>query len=276
VTALLDVGANVGWPDLDAAAAARAARTGAGRVAELVEWLAGIQGRFPPEPPRRPRCVVLGSASDGVTELAARYGVGLRTLDLASDAADAFAQGSELADREIDEGADLIVLAAQDGTAAPAVLASVLTGAEPVALLPRGAAAVDSEAWIAAARQLRDRRRAVAQLRSRPDELLGALASPEVAAAAGFSLRAAVRRTGLVLDGGAALAAALLCIDSQPRAREWWQLADTSADPAYARVAAQLERTPLLDLGAGSGDGSAGLLALEVLRAVAAMGVVDG
>jgi nicotinate-nucleotide--dimethylbenzimidazole phosphoribosyltransferase len=96
-----------------------------------------------------------------------------------------------------------------------------------------------------------------------------------IAAAAGFGLRAAVRRTGVVLDGAATLAAGLLCVDSQPRCREWWQLADTSTDPAHERVAALLERRPLLDLGAGDGDGSAGLLALELLRAVAATGVVD-
>ena len=276
MTALLDVGARVGWPDLDAAAAARAAQTRAGRRAELVEWLAGVQGHFPPKPFRRARCVILGSASAAVTELASRHDVGIRNLELLPDAAEGFEQGSQLADREIDEGADVLVLAGQDTTSQAAVLASLLTGAEPVSLLPRGADAVDTERWISSARELRDRRRSVAHLRSRPDQLLSALADPVVAAAAGFSLRAAVRRTGVVLDGGAVLAAGLLCFDSQPRAREWWQLADTSPDPAQARVAAQLDRTPLLDLGAGDGDGSAGLLALEVLRAVAATGVADG
>jgi nicotinate-nucleotide--dimethylbenzimidazole phosphoribosyltransferase len=276
VTALLEVGTGVGWPDIDAAAAARRAPMRPGRFAELVEWLAGTQGRYPPQTPRRVRGVLLGPISGPVAELAERYGVGLRSCDLDAHTTKAFAQGVDAADREIDEGADLVVLAGHDDTSAPAVLISLLADTEPVALLPRGADAVDTERWVAAAEQLRDGRRRVADLRSRPDELLVALGSAVVAAAAGFALRAAARRTAAVLDGDAALAAALLCIDSQPRAREWWQLADTSADRALARVADRLERAPLLDLGAANGDGTAGVLAAELLRSAVVAGAVDG
>jgi len=207
VTALLEVGAGVGWPDIDAAAVARRTPTRPGRFAELVEWLAGVQGRFPPERPDRVRAFVLGPLGRPVAELAERYDVGLRSGDLDADATKAFAQGVDAADREIDEGADLLVLAARDDTSAPNVLISVLTDAEPVALLPRGAEAVDSERWVAAAEELRDGRREVAELRSRPDELLAALGSPLIAASAGFALRAAARRTAVVLDGNAVLAA---------------------------------------------------------------------
>jgi nicotinate-nucleotide--dimethylbenzimidazole phosphoribosyltransferase len=167
------------------------------------------------------------------------------------------------------------VLGGQDDTPAPAALVSVLTGAEPVALLPRGADATDTERWIADAARLRDLRRCIVQLRPRPDELLAELGSPVVAAAAGFALRAAGRRTPLVLDGTPALAAGLLCADTQPRAREWWQVADTSSDRAHARAVEQLELQPLLDLRAGTGDGSAGLLAVAVLRAAVIAGGAD-
>ena len=247
-----------------------------GRFGELVEWLASMQARFPPEPPRRVRGVLLGAITAPVAEFAERHDVGLRSCDLDADPTKAFAQGVDAADREIDEGADLLVLAGQDATSAPAVLVSVLNDAEPVALLPRGAEAVDTEQWVAAAEELRDGRREVIGLRSRPDELLAALGSPVIAAAAGLALRAAARRTAVVLDGQAVLAAALLCVDSQPRAREWWQLADTSAGRQAARVEQRLERTPLLDLRSGNGDGMAGLLAVEVLRAAVLTGVVDG
>ena len=276
MTALLEVGTGVGWPDSDAAAEARRMPTRSGRFTELVEWLASVQGQFPPERARRVRGLLLGPITEPVAELAEQHGVGLRSCDLETDATKAFAQGVDAADREIDEGADLLVLAGRDDTSAPAVLISVLTDAEPVALLPRGADAIDTERWVAAAEELRDGRRELVDLRSRPDELLAALRSPVIAAAAGVALRAAARRTAVVLDGHAALAAALLCVDSQPRAREWWQLADTSADPLAARVADRLERAPLLDLRAGNGDGTAGLLAVDVLRAVVVTGVVDG
>jgi hypothetical protein len=192
VTALLEVGTGVGWPDIDAAAEARRMPTRTGRFAELVEWSASVQGRYPPEQPRRVRGLLLGPITEPIAELAERHDVGLRSCDLDTDLTNAFAQGVDVADREIDEGADLLVLAGRDPTSAPIVLISVLTDAEPVALLPRGADAIDTERWVAAAEELRDGRRVVVNLRSRPDELLAALGSPAVAAAAGVALRAAV------------------------------------------------------------------------------------
>jgi nicotinate-nucleotide--dimethylbenzimidazole phosphoribosyltransferase len=276
VTALLEVGADVGWPDADASATARLAPTRSRRLAEIVEWLAATQGRFPPQRPQRVRCVLLGPAGAAAAELASGYDIGVRSLELDGDPHTAFAQGLEAADREIDEGADLLVLAGRDETSAPGALTSLLSDTEPVALLPRGANALDTEQWVAAAEELRDSRREIAALRGRPDDLVAGTGSPVIAAAAGFALRAAARRTGVLLDGAAVLAAALLCIDSQPLAREWWQLADTAADPVHIVIAAQLELQPLLDLGLTTGDGVAGLLAVEVVRAVAEAGVTDG
>jgi NaMN:DMB phosphoribosyltransferase len=272
VTALLEVGAGVGRSDAEAATAARAsAGPRPGRLAELAEWLASTQGHYPPTEPKRVRCVVVGDIADGVPELAASLDVGLVPLD--APTTDAFATGTAAADAEIDGGADLLVLAGQDDTTTSAVVTSLLTGAEPVALLPRGAAAVDTEAWIARAEQIRDARRRATALRTRPDELLAAFDSPPLAAAAGFALRAAARRTGLVLDGTLTVAAALLGADVQLRALDWWQVADTSSDRAHARAVEQLALRPLLTLGTSLGDGTAGLLAVTVLRAAVTMGV---
>jgi NaMN:DMB phosphoribosyltransferase len=276
VTALLEAGAGVGWPDYDAAAEARRSMTRPGRFADIVEWLSGAQGRFPPERPRRVRGVLLNPVTGPVAELAAAREIGLRHLEPEADIAKAFAQGVEAADREVDEGGDLLLLAGHDDTCAARVLISVLTDVEPVALLPRGADAVDTERWIATAEELRDGRRDVAHLRSRPDELLARLGSPTISAAAGFAVRSAARQTPVVLDGDAVLAAALLCFDSHPRARDWWQLADTSIDRAPARVADKLDRIPLLDLQSGNGDGTAGLLAIDVLCAAVITAGIDG
>jgi Phosphoribosyltransferase len=266
VTALLDLGADVEWTDTEAAETARHhARPGAGRTGDLVEWLAATQGRFPPTAFKRVRCVVIGAVSDPVAELAASLGVGVRPLDPTGG----FAAGASAADDEVDEGADLIVLAAHDDTAAPAVAVSVLTGAEPVALLPRGADAVDTAAWIERAVELRDTRLRTEVLRFRPDNLIEALNSPAFAATTAFAMRAAGRRTPVVLDGSVAVAAALLAYETQARAGRWWQVADTSSDPVHTRAVERLGRRPLLDLGTSTGDGSAGLLALTVLRGAA-------
>lgn len=271
MTALLELGAGVGRPDAEAAGAARAnAGLRAGRFDELVEWLAGTQGRYPPIGPKRARCVVLGSTADGLPDLAATLDVGI--VPLVPPEADAFSAGVAAADAEIDAGADLLVLAARDDNTTPAVLVSLLTGAEPVALLPRGADTVDTESWIARAGAIRDARRGLTALRTRPDELLGALGSPQLAMAAGFVMRAAARRTGVIVDGTPAVAAGLLCIDVQPKAREWWQVADTGADRAHARAVEQLGLRPILALGTGRGDGAAGLLAVAILRAAVTIG----
>jgi NaMN:DMB phosphoribosyltransferase len=273
VTALLELGTGVGRPDAEAASAARAgAGSRTGRLAELLEWLAGTQGRCPPIGPKRPRCVVLGAPSGGLPDLAASLDVGL--VSLVPPTADAFAAGVAAADAEIEAGADLLALVVPDdkATTTAAVLVSLLTGAEPVALLPRGADALDTDRWIGRAAAIRDARRRLAAMRTRPDELLAAIDSPLLSMAAALVMRAAARRTAVVVDGTAAVAAALLCADVQLRARDWVQVADTNADRVHARAVEQLALRPLLALGTGRGDGTAGVLAVAILRAAVTMG----
>jgi nicotinate-nucleotide--dimethylbenzimidazole phosphoribosyltransferase len=276
VTALLELGAEVGWVDAEAAGAAREhVDPRAGRLGELVEWVAATQGQFPTRALRRIRCVIVGTVSAPVLDLASGLGIGTRALTPPTDTAAAFRAGAELADAEIESGADLLVLAAPDDTPAAATLVGLLTDTEPVALLPRGVAALDSAAWIARAAALRDARREAQRVRTRPDELLKTVGSTAIAAAAGVALRAAARRTPVVLDGTATLAGALLCLDIQPRASQWWRLADTSPDRVFRRAVERVELRPLLDLGTDLADGTAGLLAAGLLRAALAMGRRD-
>ncbi|HKC27658.1 MAG TPA: hypothetical protein VKB75_06565, partial [Jatrophihabitans sp.] len=99
MTALLELGAGVGWPDAEAAGAARSHAQGQhGRLAYLGEWLAGTQGRFPPRPPRRARCIVLGDLSIELsvrtTELASMLEIGVRGEQVPSSPDDAFALGT--------------------------------------------------------------------------------------------------------------------------------------------------------------------------------------
>ena len=115
------------------------------------------------------------------------------------------------------------------------------------------------------------RRRRVAALRRQPDELLAAIANAALAVAVGFVLRAVGRRTPLVLDGLVAVAAALLSQDTDARAAQWWQVADTSPDPTHVRALEELGGRPLLDLHTRGGDGTAGLLAIPLLGAAAVL-----
>ncbi len=269
MTALLELGAEIEPGDAAAAAAARAQPAGPGRLGDLMAWLAATQGQFPPRRPDRARCLLVGPLDDRVAELATDSDVGLRAPDLPEDAVAAFAAGTSWVDDEVEAGADLLVVAAADHSLAATIVVAVCAGTEPVALLPRGADAVDTGAWVRRAVELRDARRRISALRSRPDELLSALGSPALAATVGVVLQSAVRRTPIVLDGTAALAAALLCLDLQTRAADWWQIADSSDDVAHDRAVATLDRRPILDLGAATGAGLAGILAVAVLRAAA-------
>ncbi|MDT7580049.1 MAG: nicotinate-nucleotide--dimethylbenzimidazole phosphoribosyltransferase [Pseudonocardiales bacterium] len=269
-TDLLTLGEGVEWSSFEAAAAAHeAVDPRYGRLGDLVEWLAGAQGAADPRSPTRPRCVVFGTAGEAARALAATLDVGLREvrLDPAATVPDALALGVAAADEEVDAGADLIVVVDGDDSAASALSVSLLAGVEPVALLPRGAAAIDTAAWIARAEYLRDARRTVAGLRDDPAGLLTALGHAPLAATSGFVLRATARRTPLVLDGSTAAAAALICHHVQPRSSRWWRFADSSPDALHGRVLAELGQRPLLDLAISAGDGTAGLLTLPLLRA---------
>lgn len=269
-TDLATIGADVEWPDAEAALSARSAgHESGGRLGELIEWLAGTQGRYPPSCPSRPRCVVLGAVVPAVASLAESLRVGIRNLDVPSgaDTRAALQLGIDLADAEVEAGADVLIVSDPGSATAVAVVVSLMTGAEPVAMLPRGAAATDTSAWIALAQSLRDRRRELAGLRASPDELLARLDDPWLAAAAGLILRAVSRRTPVVLDGTAVVVAALLSNDVQPRAGHWWRVADTSPDPVHSRACAELTQRPLLDLSTSRGDGLAGLLTVPLLRA---------
>lgn len=271
MTALLELGAEVPAIDAGAAEQARAKRTGRGRLSELAGWLAGTQGHNPPTSPTRVRCLATAALDDEVAELAARGDLGVRLLDPSADPIAALAAAKALVNDEVESGVELIVLAAGTGDGLAACTAIALfTGAEPVALLPRGAAAIDTDSWVRQATRLRDARRMTTALRNRPDELLTALDSTALASSVGVVLQSAARRTPLVLDGVTALAAALFCFDLQTRTADWWQIADTADDVVHRRAVEALDRRPLLDLGAGTGTGAAGLLALAVLRAAAA------
>lgn len=264
------LGADVEWPDHESATSARAAADlSLGRVADIAEWLSGVQGAFPPRPPARVRVVVFGASPDStVYELAAELGCGVRpVVDGIPVAADeALSAGAAIADEEIDSGADLFVAADPDRSIATAVAVCVLTDTEPAKVLARGAAATDPDVWMDRAAAVRDARRRTIALRRQPDQLLAALERPMLAAAAGFVLRSAARRTPVVLDGSAITAAALLAYEAQPRAVRWWWAADTSSDPAHTLALTTMGLRPVLDLGLGRHDGTAGLLALPVLR----------
>jgi nicotinate-nucleotide--dimethylbenzimidazole phosphoribosyltransferase len=245
---LLDLGADVELPDLEAAqryrdaAAHEAAR---GELRDIAEWLAGVQGTDRPHAPVRVQVVRVETGDD--------------------DVASAIARGAALADDAVDRGTDLLVVAVvREGVAAEAIV-SALTGTEPVQVLPRGASLAPTD-WMRCAEQVRDLRRKLMPLLDSPDELVATTGDTAIAAATGLVLRATARRTAVLLDGLAAVTAGLVAYQVQGRTSSWWRLADASGHPAERAALDLLGQRPLLSLGTSLADGTAGLLATELIR----------
>jgi NaMN:DMB phosphoribosyltransferase len=267
---LLDIGADVEWPDSEASTDVRerlVSQPALGRLATLAEWAIGV--RPPGSSFSKVRVMVVGGDPSADTLAAAEECGG----DLTSVPADGDIEaGIALADRAIDAGADLLVVAAPELRADAAVAVSVLTNTEPVKVLSRGASATDPTAWMELAVEVRDSRRRCMAHRDDADALLAELGSPRLAVIAGLVLRAAGRRTPVIHDGPVAAAGALVAYEAQPRAVRWWSSADLGPDPLHEITLTRLGQMPILGLGTGLGDGLAGLLALPVLRAATRLG----
>lgn len=269
---LTALAADVQWTDRAAGSrTASAMPVGLGRLVDLADWLSCVQAASPPQEPQRVRLVQFGRGGPAaVAGLAADLGVGVRVVDDVPGAPlDALAAGLALADREVDSGADLLIVACPVVGVAAAVAVSVLTAAEPVRVLERGAAATDPQAWMRRATEVRDLRRRVIRSRDEPEQLLAELGDGALAIAAGFVLQAAVRRTPVLLDGVGAAAAALVAYQVQPRTVRWMSAAGTTADPAHVLAMTTMGMRGVLDSAVATGDGVAALIALPALRAAA-------
>lgn len=180
----------------------------------------------------------------------------------------AVAAGIAIADEEIDAGADLLVVGAIGiaNTTPAAVLISVLTNTEPIKVVGRDTT-IDDDRWMRKATAVRDARLRAWPHRADPMQLLTVAGGADLAAMAGFLLRAAARRTPVLLDGLVVSAAAVVVHEEAPRAMRWWQAGQVSPEPAHAIALTQLGLEPILDLQISLGEGSGALVALLVLRA---------
>jgi nicotinate-nucleotide--dimethylbenzimidazole phosphoribosyltransferase len=180
----------------------------------------------------------------------------------------AFALGRELADAEVDAGADLLIpalLGAGHSTPA-AVLVAALTGSDAAAVTGRGSG-VDDAGWTVKCAAVRDALRLARPVLADQIELLAVSAGPDFAACVGFILQAAVRRTPMLLDGVGAGASALVAQRIAFRMPEWCLAAQSTHEPALHKAFDRLSLEPLLDFRVRAGEGCGALLALPLVRA---------
>lgn len=187
------------------------------------------------------------------------------------ETARAIAAGQQIADDEVDAGADLLIAGDMGigNTTPAAVLVAALTNTEPVAVIGFGTG-IDDAAWSRKTAAVRDALYRAHPIAGDPVALLRCCGGADFAAMAGFLAQAAVRRTPVLLDGMAVTAAALVAERLAPGARQWWQAGHRSTEPGHTLALAALELEPIVDLKMRLGEGTGAAVALPVLRAAVA------
>lgn len=187
------------------------------------------------------------------------------------ETAAAITAGQQIADEEVDAGADLLIAGDMGigNTTAAAVLVAALTDAEPVAVVGFGTG-IDDAGWARKTAAVRDALFRVRPVLPDPVGLLRCAGGADLAAIAGFCAQAAVRRTPLLLDGVAVTAAALVAERLAPGAHRWWQAGHRSSEPGHGLALAALGLDPIVDLHMRLGEGTGAAVALMVLRAAVA------
>ncbi|MCO1657109.1 nicotinate-nucleotide--dimethylbenzimidazole phosphoribosyltransferase [Pseudonocardia humida] len=178
--------------------------------------------------------------------------------------------GRDLADEEVDSGADLLVPASLGvgATTPAATLVAALTRTEPVAVIGRGSG-IDDAGWMRKAAAVRDALRRAKPHSADPVALLRVAGGADLAVLTGFCAQAAIRRTPVLLDGLVVGAAALLAEKMAPGAKDWWLVAQRSSEPAMDVVLARMQKEPVLDLGLRIGDGAGAMAVLPLLQMAA-------
>lgn len=181
--------------------------------------------------------------------------------------------GMAIADEEADSGTDLVVLGdlSVGGTTAAATLVAALCGTDASVVTGRGGAHIDDLAWMRKCAAVRDALRRARPVLGDQLELLATVGGADLAAATGFLLQCAVRRTPVILDGVVSAACALVAQRAAFRAPDWWLAGHASGEPAQAKALDRMALNPLIDQGVTVGEGTGALLALPLVQAAAAL-----
>lgn len=224
-----------------------------------------------------------GDTPDVVSSLKVRRGSGSIDREDALTREEAIAAinvGRQVADEEVDGGADVLVAGDMGigNTTPAAVLIASLTGSEPVSVVGRGTG-IDDAGWMRKTAAIRDALRRARKVISDPIALLATAGGADIAAMVGFLAQASVRRTPVILDGVVIGAAAVVAEELAPGAREWWIAGHRSAEPSHTLALAHLNLEPLLEFDMRLGEGSGAVAALPLVimatRILAEMATFD-
>jgi hypothetical protein len=237
------------------------------RLTELSSWWATVAGTAPPRRvqqlwPDRPSSLGLSRAQ-----------VVLRPFDPPEGIAEAVNWGVTVADSLVDDGTDLVLLSVPDEVSWTVLSAHLLDVDAVEAMGWPSAAGLSDLDWIVRVAAIRDGLRTVRGISGDPELLLTRIASPAIAAGTALVLRAAARRTPILLDGPGAAACALLAFRIARASRNWLQASDGGAGALHDRVLAELRLVPLTRLGLRGDDGTAARIALGLLETALARAI---
>ena len=202
---------------------------------------------------------------------------GAGTADLSTEpampraaAAACVATGIELAEREVADGADLLLTGEMGigNTTAAAAISAVYTGLPAEAVTGRGTG-VSEERYTRKVAVVREALTRHAPDATDPLGVLAAVGGFEIGVLVGVILAGAAARRPVLLDGFITAAAALVATTLAPEARPYLLASHRSAEIGHEVALDTLGLSPLLDLGLRLGEGSGALLALPLLTAAA-------
>jgi nicotinate-nucleotide--dimethylbenzimidazole phosphoribosyltransferase len=175
--------------------------------------------------------------------------------------------GKRIAEEELAEGADLLILGDMGigNTTPAAALVAATLGVNAAEVTGRGTGVDDLalQHKVAVVAAALDR---VGSRADDPVERLAALGSADLAAGVGFLLAAAHAGVPVLLDGVISVAEALVAEDIEAGVVAWCVAGHRSTEPSQQLALEKLGLEPILDLGLRLGEGSGALTALPVLR----------
>ncbi|WP_225771765.1 nicotinate-nucleotide--dimethylbenzimidazole phosphoribosyltransferase [Inquilinus sp. Marseille-Q2685] len=276
-----------------------------GRLEDRAGWMAGGQGKHPPQL-RRPRVAVFaGNHGVAVAQGVSAYPVAVTAqmvknfvaggaavnqlcqaadsdlrvyeLDLEHPTAD-FTIAPAMTEAEcvramaygmmaVEPGIDLLCLGEMGigNTTSGAALATALFGGEAADWVGPGTG-VDAAGLERKAEVVAKGVAVHGKAMTDPLEVLRHLGGLELAAIAGAVLAARMARIPVLLDGYTCTAAAAVLWAADRHALDHCQVAHVSAEPGHRRLLEKLGRTALLDLGMRLGEGSGAALAIGLVR----------
>jgi len=178
--------------------------------------------------------------------------------------------GKQIADTEVDGGADLLIgsLCGVGVSTPSAVVVAALTGMEPVETTSRGSGIGDA-AWIRKVATVRDALYRMRLVGTDAHTMLRLAGGADLAALTGFIAQAAVRGVPVLIDNVASTAAALLANRLAPGAGAYVVATSLAPERSHSRLLELLGRDPLTAWSLGLGDGTTAVLLVPTIRAVA-------